>query len=244
MKINYRYFLALSFYLFVGKHANAQVGSNSLAFHIGLESIAYDYLWSRQGLGQYLGLEYNRRLPYRFEVGVGLSHHFMANGATGSIHNDGFKYLMILKDKSYQYLTEDDVKHLANHGVKRLPDQLNKINSFKMEVGISYDFLKTIKHDLQIVASGNLNMTSATWHTDNWAGIFVSPGLPIDTVRYIVPYEQRSFGFGSSFSIRYRHIRKNGVFFGGQISRNYLITINGGSFHSIGLFIGKRFNKK
>ena len=168
----------------------------------------------------------------------------MANGATGSIHNDGFKYLMILKDKSYQYLTEDDIKHLANHGVKRLPDQLNKINSFKMEVGISYDFLKTIKHDLQIVASGNLNMTSATWHTDNWAGIFVSPGLSSDTVRYIVPYEQRSLGFGSSFSIRYRHIQKNGLFFGGQITRSSLFTINGGSFHSIGLFIGKRFNKK
>lgn len=244
MKANCRSFLVLSFYLLIGKHANAQVGSNSLAFHVGLESIAEEYLWSRQGQGQYLGLEYNRRLPYRFEVGAGLSHHFLTNGSTGSIHNDGFKYLMILKDKSYQYLTEDDVKHLANHGVKNLPDQLNKINSFKMELGISYDLLKNIKNDLQIVASGNLNMTSATWHTDNWAGIFVSSGLLPDTVRYIVPYEQRSFGFGSSFSIRYRHIQKNGLFFGGQINRNYLFTINGGPFHSIGLFIGKRFNRK
>jgi len=244
MKVNYRSFLALSLYLLIGKHANAQVGSNSLSFHIGLESIAYDYLWSRQGLGQYLGLEYNRRLPSRFEVGVGLSHHFMANGSSGSINTDGFKYLMNVKENPYRYLTEEDIMRLSNYGIKYLPVQLNKINSYKVEIGISYDLLKSTKNDLQVMASGNLNMTSATWHTDNWTGIFESPGLLPDTVRYIVPYEQRSFGFGSTFSIRYRHIQKNGLFFGGQINRSYLFTINGGSFHSIGLFIGKRFNRK
>lgn len=244
MKTNYGYFVALSFYLLIGKHATAQVGSNSFSLHCGLERNAEDNLWPRKDQGEYLGIHYDRRLPYRFEVGIGLSHHFITNGSTGNIHNDGFKYLLITKDKPYAYLTEKEVEHLTNSGVKRLPNQINKVNSFKLEAGISYDFLKNIKNDLQVVASGNLNMTSATWHTDNWVGYFVSPGLPTDTVRYIVPYEQRSFGFGYSVSIRYRHTLKNGLFFGTQISRNNLFTINGGVFHSIGLFIGKRFLKK
>ena len=244
--------LIIGLCLLQSSRATAQIGSRNFSLHFGLERYAGDYLFPGKSKGpafsnsqgNYLGIQFERRLPYRFGIGLAFSHHFVAYGATGNIFNDGFKYLLITKDKPYNYLTEKEVEHLANNGIKRLPDHLNKINSFKLEADISYDVLKNLKNDLQVVASGNINMSSSTWHTDKAPGMVVSPGLPTDTVRYIVPYEQRAFGFGYSVSIRYRYILKNGLFFGTQVSRHNLLTNNGGVYHTIGLFIGKRFLKK
>lgn len=244
--------MLLSFFmLLLGQKVMAQVG-NSFFMHFGLENYAGNQLWPQQAHGHYIGLQYERRLPYRFGIGAGISHHFLTNGNSGNVHlieaPDGtissFPYLLINKSREYAYQTAKDEANLNNTGIISLTDHINKVNSFKLNVGISYDFLKNTRNDLQLAVYGDINMSSSTWHTDNWAGIFTSPGLPVDTVRYIVPYEQRAFGLGHSIAIRYQHTFKNEVFLGLQLARANIFTSNGAVNHTVGLFVGKRFQKK
>lgn len=250
MHKSFKYTLFFIGFLLLSLQLKAQVG-NRFFMQFGLENYAGNRLWPQNAHGHYMGLQYERRLPYRFGVGVGLSHHFVTNGNTAGNHfieyPDGTlvssPYLLITKNKRYAYSTAQDEANLNNTGIIPLIDHINKFNSFKLNVGISYDFLKSTRNDLQLVILGDVNMTSTTYSTDNWEGIFTSPGLPVEKVRYIIPYEQRAFGLGYAVDIRYLHTFKNEVFAGLQLGRNNLLTLNGGVYHTVGLFVGKRFQK-
>lgn len=250
MHKSFKYTLFFIGFLLLSLQLKAQVG-HRFFMQFGLENYAGVKLWPQNAHGHYIGLQYERRLPHRFGIGLGISHHFLTNGNTahtylierpdGSISTS--PYLLITKSRRNPYSTAQDEANLNNTGIIPLADHINKINSFKLNAGISYDFLKSTRNDLQVAIFGDFNMTSSTWHTDNLEGIFNTPNLPVEQLRYIVPYEQRAFGLGYSIDIRYLHTFKNEIFTGIQLGRNNLLTLNGGVYHTVGLFVGKRFQK-